>query len=636
VTAQMITPGLEQDVAAGSLGLMFAVARARYAGRVAVSLGAETVTYAELGARADGVAAGLVRAGVGRGDVVAIYLERSMEMVAAMLGVVTVGAAYLPLDPSYPAARTMETLADASPAVVITTDGLRDTLRGVAEQVLLVEAMASGEAVDVADEARAEDVAYIVYTSGSTGKPKGVMVSHANVMRLFTQTERWFHFDEQDVWTMFHSFSFDFSVWEMWGPLLTGGRLVIVPFAVSRSPEDFYALLADEGVTVLNQTPSAFALLMQGEARVKARALALRVVIFGGEALNLRSLRPWFERHGDAMPELVNMYGITETTVHVTYWRVRAVDAEHETDSLIGEAIPDLQLHLLDGTLQPVAAGEVGEICVGGAGVALGYLNRAELTRERFVADPFLGGDARLYRSGDLARRREDGELVYLGRADRQVKINGFRIELGEVEAALMQCVGVQHACVVALPDESGSQRLAAYFVADAEGVDAKAVGRSVSERLPVHMRPSFYVPIATLPLNANGKVDRDALPKPVVSAATSGVSGSVTAGSSVEDRVAAVWRRVLRSERIGIDENFFDIGGTSLLLIAVRTQLANELKMAIPITWMFECTTIRTLAAKLGAGRETVVAATKDLGDKAQRQRDSFARAKAMRSVGR
>ncbi|ADW68903.1 amino acid adenylation domain-containing protein [Granulicella tundricola] len=612
----------------GSLGSLFEQARMRHGARVAVSMGADAVTYEALGARADAVAAGLARRGVGRGAVVAILMERSVDLVAAMLGVVKAGAAYLPIDPAYPEARVAETLADARPMVVIGKGGVS------------VEELAAGAGGEVAGEgAGAEDLAYIIYTSGSTGKPKGVMVSHGNVARLFSATDGWFHFDENDVWTMFHSFSFDFSVWEMWGPLLTGGRLVIVPFGVSRSPEDFYALLADEGVTVLNQTPSAFNLLVQAEGRVGRKPLALRTVIFGGEALNLRALKPWFERHGDQRPELVNMYGITETTVHVTYRRITAEDAERETDSLIGEAIPDLQLHLLDGELKPVAVGETGEICVGGAGVALGYLNRAELTAERFVDDPFVSGGvsgAKMYRSGDLAKRREDGELVYMGRADRQVKVNGFRIELGEIEAALVEFAGVAQACVVPLMGDGGVQRLAAYFVAASVDVDAKTVSKWLAERLPVHMRPAFYTAVTGIPLNGNGKVDRDALPLPEAMTSSLPDAPRLAPGSSMEEHVAAIWRQVLKTQAVGMDDNFFDIGGSSLMLIGVRSALAEELKRAIPITWMFECTTVRTLAARLGAGRETVTADAGNAADKARRQRDSFARAKALRSVAR
>ena len=459
------------------------------------------------------------------------------------------------------------------------------------------------------------------------------MVTHGNVMRLLSETQPWFHFDEQDVWTMFHSFAFDFSVWEMWGCLLSGGRLVLVPFAVSRSPEDFYALLASEGVTVLNQTPSAFSLLIQAEGRGERLPLALRSVILGGEALNLRSLLPWFARHGDTVPEIINMYGITETTVHVTYRRILAADAERETDSLIGEPIPDLQIHLLDDELRPVSEGETGEICIGGGGVARGYLHRAELTAQRFVADPFGAGGARLYRSGDLARRRADGELVYLGRADRQVKINGFRIELGEIEAALAGYPGIAQACVTALADAEGMKRLAAYFVAD-ETLDTKALSEYLGQHLPAQMRPAFYTQLGALPMTGNGKVDREALPSPARHASTA--DKSKVFGSAMENKVAAAWQSALSGAEFGIEDNFFDVGGSSLLLIAVRSALQQELGRTLPVTWFFEYTTIRSLAVKLNDNASATTAVTNAVQDKARLQREALARMKAARGVAR
>ncbi|WP_143297363.1 amino acid adenylation domain-containing protein, partial [Burkholderia pseudomallei] len=304
-------------------------------------------------------------------------------------------------------------------------------------------------------------LAYVIYTSGSTGRPKGVMVEHAQVVRLFGATQAWFGFDERDVWTLFHSYGFDFSVWEMWGALLHGGRLVIVPTEVTRTPSAFFALLCAEGVTVLNQTPSAFQALMSAQEEREEREEAagnieranvvahrLRYVIFGGEALEPRTLASWYARHGERT-QLVNMYGITETTVHVTYCALRAEDAMRLGASPIGVRIPDLQLYVLDARREPVPMGVTGELYVGGAGVARGYLNRPELTRERFIDDPFVTG-GRLYRTGDLARWRTDGRLEYLGRNDFQVKIRGFRIELGEIEAQLAKVTGVREVVVLA------------------------------------------------------------------------------------------------------------------------------------------------------------------------------------------
>ena len=614
---------------AASLGMLFAQVCERHGERTAVSIGSESLTYAELNELAGRVAAALASLPVSRGSLVAIYLERSIALVGAMIGTIQAGAAYLPLDCSYPAARVLETVADAAPAAILTTRSLAEALLPSAIPFLFLEELpAAPVSLAAASETQPDDPAYVIYTSGSTGRPKGVLVSHRNVVRLLSRTQPWFEFNEHDVWTLFHSFAFDFSVWEMWGCLLYGGRLVIVPFAVSRSPEEFHALLGQEGVTILNQTPSAFSLLIQADGRLGLGTppLALRCVILGGEALNLRALRPWFERHGDAQPEIVNMYGITETTVHVTYRRVRATDAERETDSLIGEPIPDLQIHLLDEHLLPVAEGETGEICVGGGGVAMGYLNRPELTAERFVADPFGGPGARLYRSGDLARRRSDGELVYLGRADRQVKIHGFRIELGEIEAVLSSHPELARVCVSATPAAEGTQRLAAYYVCRQHDPGSRSLGDFLSSRLPAHMRPAFYVRLEAFPLTGNGKIDRAALPAPSTSSAAA-QSGPAASVSPMEAAVARAWRRVLQVEHVAVDENFFDAGGTSLLLIAVRAALQDELLRTLPVTWFFECTTIRALAARLDAEPAAAAPALLSAQEKARRQREVFAR---------
>ncbi len=591
----------ENPVTLTTLGALFQAVHARHPQRIALSFEGNSMTYAEFDAAAGRVAAGLVAQGVTPGALVAICLERNFSMVVAMLGVIKAGAAYLPLDPRYPLQRLRETVADASPAVVIVEP--ESALPGLRMQQLQADQLEGPWVTDV--PASPADLAYVIYTSGSTGKPKGVEVTHANVAALLASTASLFAFTPQDVWTMFHSFAFDFSVWEIWGCLLTGGRLVIVPFAVSRAPETFRRLLVDQRVTVLNQTPSAFALLDREDAAHPAGELALRLILFGGEALAGVALRDWFGRHGDTHPQLVNMYGITETTVHVTHRTMRIADAD-ERESLMGQPIPGWTIELIDA-----------EICVGGAGVARGYLGRPQLTAERFVNG--------LYHSGDLARRRPDGELVYLGRRDGQVKLNGFRIETGEVEAALLGCAGVQQACVVVREG-----RLVAYLVGTA------SPAAELKARLPSHMLPSAYVPLPALPLNPNGKIDRNALPPPVARAAAPPLQGSQSPqGSPMEQLVARAWATVLGSPS-SPNENFFDVGGTSILLIAVRAALQEQLARPIPITWMFECTTIRTLAHRLEAGEPTAPQAPGTNQTNADRQRQAFARARQTRGAAR
>ncbi len=617
-----------------SIAALFAAVCERQRDAVALTLGDRYMTYAELDCMADGIARHLLQHGAGRGTIVAICLERSFEMIAAMLGTIKSGAAYLPLDAGYPAARLADTVADAAPVVVVTTSGLASCFDATSAAVLCIGALDLHGATPFVPAIEAEDPAYVIYTSGSTGRPKGVVVSHRNLIRLLTATRRWFGFGGKDVWTLFHSAAFDFSVWEIWGCLLHGGRLVIVPFMVSRSPEEFHALLVAERVTVLNQTPSAFVNLSQVDARLPAAPLSLRVVIFGGEALVPASLRGWIARHGDTRPELVNMYGITETTVHVTYRRILAPDADHERESLLGQPIADMQMHLLDENRQPVGVGEEGELWIGGGGVALGYLNRPTLAAERFVRADFLGLEGRLYRSGDLARQRPDGEFVYLGRKDNQVKINGVRIELGEVEAAIVAHPALVQACVIAHAESSGAARLAAYYVAKTGPEPAvRELSQFLAQRLPAQMMPAFYIGLPALPLTANGKVDRQALPAPQPGAVSSR-SRCLTHASGLEYSIARIWQMVLAADEVGLDDNFFDIGGTSLLLIAVRTGLQEQLDRPIPVTWMFEYTTIRLLARKLGSPEDAGGNASNRMADAARRQRETFRRAREIKGL--
>jgi len=424
----------------------------------------EALTYGELNERANRLAHRLRELGVGPEVPVALCVRRSLDLVVGVLATLKAGGAYLPLDPDYPAERLAFVLSDARPPVLLTQEELVAQLPEHSANVVCLDRdapeLAGHSSENPEPLAQPDNLAYVIYTSGSTGQPKGVQVEHRNASRLFTATEEWFGFGPADTWLLFHSYAFDFSVWEMWGALLHGGRLVIPPYWTTRSPEALALLIVDERVTVLNATPTLFVSAQEELLRVGSE-LALRVVIFGGEALHPPSLRPWFAHFGADAPRLVNMYGITETTVHVTYRVVGAEDCDSES-SPIGEPIPDLQLYVLDGQLNPVPPGVPGELFVGGAGVARGYLDRPALTAERFLPNPF--GPGRLYRSGDKARYRADGELHFLGRIDDQVKIRGFRIELGEIQAALTDHESVSEATVVAF-DVSGDTRLAAYVV---------------------------------------------------------------------------------------------------------------------------------------------------------------------------
>ncbi|OAF13572.1 hypothetical protein AYJ54_43360 [Bradyrhizobium centrolobii] len=596
---------------------------------VAIQLGRERLTYRELDQRSRQLARHLRKLELRPDSLVAVCFERSFDLIIAMLAVLKAGAGYLPIDPSYPVERISMILDDANPSAILTQEALAQRVgRRGSGSVICVDrdrhSIAEQGSHGLDESASADNLAYVIYTSGSTGRPKGVMVTHRNAARLFTSTAHWFNFGPSDAWTLFHSSAFDFSVWEIWGCLLSGGRLVCVPHWVTRSPSDFYKLLAEDRITVLNQTPAAFYQLVQLEEAGVVEELKLRYVIFGGEALNFANLRPWFERHGDQTPQLINMYGITETTVHVTYRPVTAGDSRNETRSLIGVPIPDLRIYLLDSELRPVAAGDVGEIFVGGAGVARGYLNRPELTAERFVRDPFAEGPSMLmYKSGDLARATESGDLEYLGRGDLQVKIRGYRIELGEIEATLADHPSVAQAVVLARRDGPGEPKLVAYIVGKpSASPTAQGLRDFLKARLPEHMVPYAYEQLETFPLTINGKVDRAALPAPreVVHA------GPERASMPLEREIGEIWREVLATGAVGLDDNFFDVGGDSLLLANVHGRVQRELKLDIPITDLFEFTTIRGLARHLSTSTATK-ASRADAQERAQRQRAAFGR---------
>ncbi|EFF88805.1 pyoverdine sidechain peptide synthetase III, L-Thr-L-Ser component, partial [Streptomyces sp. e14] len=531
-----------------------------------VSLG-----YGELNARANRLAHRLRALGAGPETLVGVRFERGLDLVVALLGVLKSGAGYLPLDPGQPADRLAYILADAGVTALVAD---RRTGEETVTTLLLDEDDRQWPATDPAPLAGPGNTAYVIYTSGSTGTPKGVQVTHANVLRLLDSCRQDFGFGPEDVWTLFHSYAFDFSVWELWGALLNGGRVVVVPYAVSRSPQDFLDLLVAERVTVLNQTPSAFRGLQEAVALADLRpdALALRTVVFGGEALDVTELAPWFERFGDRRPSLVNMYGITETTVHVTHRPVRAGEEAGARRSPIGRPLGDLRLYLLDPDLDRVPIGVPGQLYVSGPGLARGYLGRPGLTAERFLPDPFAAEPgARMYRTGDLARYGADGDLEFLGRADEQVKIRGHRIEPGEIEAALAGLPEVDGSLVIAhrRPGEREA-RLIAYVVARAgRSVEAAELRARLGRTLPGYMVPAVFVPLDAFPMTANGKIDRRALPDPDAH----GVRGAgeyVNPRTRSEQIVAETWAEVLGLPKVGALDNFFELGGDSIRAIKV------------------------------------------------------------------
>jgi amino acid adenylation domain-containing protein len=599
-----------------SLGLhqLFEAQAGRTASATALVFEGESISYGELNRRANRLAHHLRALGVGPEVCVCLLLERSVEMIVGMLAILKAGGAYVPLDPAYPAERLAFLLGDSGARVLVTRRSLLE--KPPSHNVTVVCLDADSDVIDARPEHNPagthgpDNLAYVIYTSGSTGTPKGVMVTHRNVARLLAATRDWFKFGPADVWTLFHSYAFDFSVWELWGALLSGGRLVVVPYWVSRSPEEFYALLVRERVTVLNQTPSAFRqLACVDEARRGAEALSLRAVIFGGEALEPASLGAWMERHGDVRPRLVNMYGITETTVHVTYRPLTLPDVGAARGSVIGEPIPDLQLYILDKNLEPVPLGVRGEMYVGGAGLARGYLNRAGLTAGRFMPDPFAAeAGARLYRTGDLARRLDDGEIEYLGRADEQVKVRGFRIEPGEIETVLLTHTSLREAAVAARADADGDRRLVAYVVAQKGELRFDELRAYLRERLPEHMLPAVFVAVEELPLTAHGKLDQRRLPEPGRERPEF-EKRYEAARNAVEDVLSELWGEVLGVERVGIHDDFFDLGGDSIKGVIFINRLQERLGEIVHVVTIFNAPTIASFAKYLAEQHPNAVA---------------------------
>ncbi|MGW8327946.1 amino acid adenylation domain-containing protein [Streptomyces sp. NPDC055897] len=594
--------GSPAPVTPTTLGALFDAAADRDPAATAVTQCAldgttRSLTYGELAAAKDELAAALRAAGVRPGRRVAVAVPRTIEQVVALVAIVSAGGAYVPLDLAYPDERLEYVLADAAPQAVLVDPEQRERFTALLEKAgvparVLVQGDEPARAADdtAAPPATWHDPAYVIYTSGSTGRPKGVVVPHSSVVTLIANTRPDMDFGPADVWVQFHSYSFDFAVWELWGALVHGGELLLPDYGLTRSPVDFHRLVRERGVTVLNQTPSAFYQFIEADRLAAEPLTALRRVIFGGEALDLGRLRGWVERHGTAAPELVNMYGITETTVHVTH-RVLTDDDFGPGDdaSPIGGPLPGLVTYLLDDRLAPVAPGREGAIYVAGDQVSLGYLGRPGLTAGRFVANPFTNDGARMYHTGDLARRTLDGELEFTGRADDQVQLKGFRIELGEVESAIRDLAGVVD---VAVTVADSGDHLVAHVVGRVPG----ELAALLAERLPVHMVPGRVLPVDALPLTVNGKLDRKAL---AARAAQDDTPVAVT-GSALSSLVA-IFAETLNHPGADAETDFFGAGGDSIVAITVVNR-ARALGLPIAPRDVFLHKTPRALAELLGA----------------------------------
>ncbi len=574
---------------------------------VAVTDADTTVTYADLSARVHRLARLLIDRGAAPGTLVAVALPRTTDVVVALLAVLHSGAGYLPVDVSYPPDRLAFMFTDADPVTVLTTTADAATLPDAAPDPILLDdpqvtARLAALPTDPIDDTERHatphpgSTAYVIYTSGSTGRPKGVTVPHRTVVTLLRDTRGLFGFDHTDVWTLFHSYAFDFSVWELWGALAHGGRLVVVDYHTARTPDRFLTLLRDEHVTVLNQTPTAFTQLVDADtAAGGTHPLDLRWIIFGGEALDLQLLDRWYRRHDDTAPTLVNMYGITETTVHVTALPLTRDSAATATASLIGTSLPALHLHILDDRLHPVPPGVTGELYVSGGQLTDGYHRRPDLTAARFVADPFGGTGHRLYRTGDRARRTRHGDIEYLGRTDFQVQLRGFRVELGEIEAALTRSIGVSRAVVVVHHDDrTDTDRLVGYVVPEpGTDLDVDTVLADAATDLAAYMVPAALTVLDTLPVTAHGKLDRRALPAPDFAARSR--TTRAPAGDT-ETRLVTLFAQVLGLDTVGVDDSFFALGGDSIMSIQLVSR-AKDLGLTLTPRDVFEHKTPAALA---------------------------------------
>ncbi|WP_381800542.1 amino acid adenylation domain-containing protein [Streptomyces niveus] len=585
----------------------FEASAAKHPGRPAVRCGDRELTYRELDLLGERWAAALHARGVRGGDRVALLIEPSVDTLVALIGTLKAGAAYVPLDPHHPPARLAMLFADCGASTALTTRALAPLLADVGPgvQVLLLddEPPAGELPAPRRPGPTAHDLLYTVYTSGSTGVPKGIDVEHRNVLSLLEAMGEHIEPDPEAVWTLFHSTAFDVSVWELWGALLSGACLVVIPADVARAPDAFRRLLVAERVTHLNQTPSALHSLAGEVASAGSAGLVLRHTFACGELLSAdlgRSALDWCGK-------LWNLYGPAETTVCVTAREVRREDCGG-TSVPVGNPLANAHIYILDGYGRPLPAEVTGELYIGGQAVARGYLDRPALLKERYLPDPFTDDGGRMYRSGDLARVNADGLIEILGRADNQVKISGYRIELEEIEAVLDRQEGVDRSIVLVEGGGADVRRLTACVAPDGHSArtpDAAALRTALQELLPSYMIPTSFVFVDAMPLNPNQKVDRGELARRVAATRTRPADDVRPAGDSVEQAVADAWRQVLRQDAVRPGDNFFDIGGTSLLLLQLHTRLLGIPGVTpISVSELFDCPSVETQAARLSPAR--------------------------------
>lgn len=625
---------------------------------IAISCGEDRLTYAEINAHANQLAHHLITLGVRTDVLVGLHITRSIDAIVAMLAILKAGGAYVPLDPAYPQDRLVYIVVDSKLTLVITNKDMQSNLNprlaGYGVNTVFMDAaqknICSSPTTNPDVAISPSDLMYVIYTSGSTGNPKGVMVTHANVTRLFQATKPYLHFDENDAWTLFHSYSFGFSVWEIWGALTHGAKLVVVPSDISQSPDDFYKLVHQEEITVLSQTPSAFGMFQLADAALnQPYNLNLRYIIFSGEPLESSLLEAWIQRHGDERPQLINMYAITETAGEITYHRLRKEQLSGSARHVIGIPLPDVRIYLLDINKQHVPKGDAGEMYISSVAIARGYLNLDELSSQRFLPDPFFAdGKTQMYKTGDQARYLPNGEIEFLGRNDDQVKIRGYRVELTEIQSLLYKHSDIQEAVVIAQTGAANTTRLVAYIISPAE-LSAAKLQDYLSASLPDYMIPSSFVQLDRLPYLPNGKVDRQALLLStettsahsttgyiaqtddekaladlwnINAVATTSTQGTllqsrsyVAPQTSVEQTVADIWGEFLSYTSIGLHDDFFGLGGNSLLAAQILYRVNSEFTVNLSMRQLLDNGTVFGIATLIEQ-KQSAQTDTDDLND--------------------
>ena len=566
-----------------------------------------SLTYQELYEKAKQVGTLLQKKGMLPQDRIGLSCKRNVYLIVGMLGILSVRGAYVPLDPDYPNERLRYLTQDSKLSFILADQHGQARCNQSELNAPIIDLISLYDSASDSDSpsnniSNPNEQAYIIYTSGSTGLPKGCAVTHHNVLSLLASVKKLHGYNSSDIWTMFHSYAFDFSVWEIWGALGFGGRLVIVSQNTSRDAEYFYELLIKKSITVLSQTPTAFRNLLQAESFLNSYAsgiegnLSLRRIIFGGEALDLEMLKPWFDRHGESA-SLINMYGITETTVHVTHKEIKP--NQLGASSLIGNPIPGWTFYILGPDLQMLPKGVIGEIYVGGKGVSDGYWGRPSLTAERFMPDPFANNGQRMYRSGDLARILENNEIEYLGRADHQVKIRGFRIELGEIQSELLKNESLKDAIVLADKDaKTGEQKLIAWIVPHSTNTlpDEDSIRERLLITLPSHMIPSHFVFIESIPLTINGKLDRELLKK--ISSSSTSSRENEALNSANELLIGQIWQEIFNVQKVYKGDNFFSLGGDSIYALRFLSQLKKS-GLSLQLAELYETPQLSELALR-------------------------------------